>query len=471
MADVKTWPLDADSAIPKIGMLPAGANTITEGGRIAWSNGSGYAIPSSAATAASKAWGIYLTHVDNSTGTTVIGNSGLNNGVPTGVPYVAGFSLLLGDGSVTAANVGAYVYLVSDSGTGKPTVGISDAGGTRPLVGYVAPYVRSSSDVDPSAIPVAIGLARPDTADPELGSGGSAQFKARGVVTANIASLAAFTVASNDGLTYTANQVVLLVGQTTKTQNGPYVVGTVTTGTAPLTRPDWYATGAALQVWAEFRVSEGTQGANSRWITRTVAPVTIDTTAVDIDMIDGNWVQMVDVTSAATQANPASVFVAAVQLKARLSGIFRVDVDISYNSGTTADVITAALLSDTSAAGVIAGANKAAHGVVGLGTFGTAGADAETMDGAGNLTYNGAAWSTAPITQRTETAASLTGLLTAQASGQLKFSFHGIVHNANGTTKTPFTIGSTVAFGVKFSATNTLTFANISMTAFELPSQ
>ncbi|MFI0434026.1 MAG: hypothetical protein ACH36H_12910, partial [Candidatus Nanopelagicales bacterium] len=49
----------------------------------------------------------------------------------------------------------------------------------------------------------------------------------RGVVYSNVASLAAFTVASNDGLTYTEGQRVLLANQTTAAQNGIYVVGAV----------------------------------------------------------------------------------------------------------------------------------------------------------------------------------------------------------------------------------------------------
>ncbi len=599
MADIKTWWLDADSAIPKVGMLPAKANTITEGGRLAWSDASGYAIPSSAATAASKCWGIYLTRVDNSTGTTVPGNSGLNNGVPTGVPFTQGYALLTGDGSVTAANVGQYVFLVSDTGTGKPQVSTSDAGGTRPLVGFVSPYVRTSSDVDPSAIPVAIGFARPDALDPEIGVGGFAYFKARGavftlvapptaagaftvataegvtytagqivlltaqtsasqngpwvvgtvttgtaalsrpdwfasgataqassiftvsegivaaasvwmltnvtpitidttaltfapltsansgepgapvhmargVVTANIASLAAFTVASNDGLTYVQGQRVLLVGQTTKTQNGLYIVGVVGGGTAPLYRPiDWLT--ASTQLGApEFIVNEGTQGANSQWIVRTAGSVTVDTTAIDIDMVGGNWVQGVS-TAVGTMAAPSGYFFASALLKSRLSGIFEVHLDVAWSCGTTADTVTMALVTDTSAAGVLASANKIAHGIAGLGTFGTNGADWESIDtNAGAvLTYNGAAFNTSAVTQASEINGTLTGLLTAQGSGQQKFGFHGVVYNAapTGTTKTAFTVGNTVAFGVKVTATNTITVPSIRLTVKELPSQ
>jgi hypothetical protein len=88
---------------------------------------------------------------------------------------------------------------------------------------------------------------------------------ARGVVTANIADLSAFTVASNDGLTYAAGQRVLLVGQTTAAQNGLYVVGTVGGGTAALTRATDFAAASAIANGCVVEVSEGTLWAGSSW--------------------------------------------------------------------------------------------------------------------------------------------------------------------------------------------------------------
>lgn len=58
----------------------------------------------------------------------------------------------------------------------------------------------------------------------------------QGVVTSNVASLAAFTVAGHDGQTFVEGDRVLLANQTTGSQNGIYVVGTVAAGVAPLTR-------------------------------------------------------------------------------------------------------------------------------------------------------------------------------------------------------------------------------------------
>jgi hypothetical protein len=87
----------------------------------------------------------------------------------------------------------------------------------------------------------------------------------RGVVAADVADLATFTVAGNDGLTYVAGERVLLVLQTTAAQNWIYVVGTVGGGTAALTRAtDWPASGAIVNGHV-VEVSEGTLYAGTSW--------------------------------------------------------------------------------------------------------------------------------------------------------------------------------------------------------------
>jgi len=105
---------------------------------------------------------------------------------------------------------------------------------------------------------------------------------ARGVVTANVANLAAFTVAGNDGLTYAAGQKVLLVGQTTASQNGLYFVNTVAGTTAPLTRASDWLTGASLPPGTVVEISEGTTWANSQWKTTSTGVATVDTTSVTL---------------------------------------------------------------------------------------------------------------------------------------------------------------------------------------------
>lgn len=106
---------------------------------------------------------------------------------------------------------------------------------------------------------------------------------ARGVVVANVADLAAFTVADsggvNDGLTYSAGQIVWLVNQTTGSQDGPYTVGTVASTTAPLTRPAWWAAASVQPAGVMFTVNEGTYYKRSLWMATVAGAITVGTTA------------------------------------------------------------------------------------------------------------------------------------------------------------------------------------------------
>lgn len=90
----------------------------------------------------------------------------------------------------------------------------------------------------------------------------------RGLVPSNVTSLASFTVTGNaydDGLTYVAGDRVLLAGQTTAADCGVYVVGTVTSTTAPLTRAADMPAGLALPNGSIVEVTEGTVFKNSTW--------------------------------------------------------------------------------------------------------------------------------------------------------------------------------------------------------------
>jgi hypothetical protein len=100
----------------------------------------------------------------------------------------------------------------------------------------------------------------------------------RGVVTSNVSDLTAFVVASNDGLTYSANQVVFLAAQTTGTQSGPWVVGAVASTTAPLTRPTWWAAASTQPKSVTFNVNEGTAWKHSQWVATVAGDITVDTT-------------------------------------------------------------------------------------------------------------------------------------------------------------------------------------------------
>lgn len=103
--------------------------------------------------------------------------------------------------------------------------------------------------------------------------------RVRGIVTSNIADLAVFTVAGNDGLTYAAGERVLLAGQSTGAQNGIYVVGTVGGGTAALTRAADWAAAAVVRPGALMHVNEGTAYADTYWMITNTGSITVATTA------------------------------------------------------------------------------------------------------------------------------------------------------------------------------------------------
>lgn len=127
------------------------------------------------------------------------------------------------------------------------TVRADDGGGIYPIAGVL----YSMQDGRPQ-----VRVGGPNV-EASAGSSASA-FRARGVYYGN-SSLTAFDVdnANADGLTYEEGQVVLLVAQTTAAECGPYVVGAVAAGVAPLTRPAWWPDGGAIQNGRVIEVGAG----------------------------------------------------------------------------------------------------------------------------------------------------------------------------------------------------------------------
>lgn len=127
--------------------------------------------------------------------------------------------------------------------------------------------------------------------------------KARGVVVGNIANLAAFTVAATD-LTFAQGDRALLVAQSTAAQNGIYVVGAVTSGSAALTRAPDMPTGDTVYKGQRVYVSEGTTFTNTEWVaTATSAVIGTSDPVFYPARLKG--------TSAAMAGNPASINVSA----------------------------------------------------------------------------------------------------------------------------------------------------------------
>ena len=109
------------------------------------------------------------------------------------------------------------------------------------------------------------------------------RYYCRGVCTTNMSKSAFVGVTggtAQDGITYVAGDVVLFAGQSAAADNGPWVVGTVGAGTAPLTRPTWWATGGYVPMGTVFELGgEGTTyGGMSYKCFVTTATVVIGTT-------------------------------------------------------------------------------------------------------------------------------------------------------------------------------------------------
>jgi hypothetical protein len=234
--DRKTDKLGADDNVLPANLCytVAASVTCTAGGLVEV-NSAGYAQPGGTA-ATSTMMGVCLRTIAN--GTTA---GAVNVEVQPGPFY---FDNASGGGDAIAiTDIGKACYAVDDH-----TVSKSSSTSTRPYAGVIL-GVRADGQ-----IAVQVGLATPSTT-----SGTTLpRYTARGMAVTNH-SLSAFTVGTNtDSITYVAGDIVVLCGQSIAAQNGPYVVGAVST-TAPLTRPSWFAAAAAITQGMTIELSgEGT---------------------------------------------------------------------------------------------------------------------------------------------------------------------------------------------------------------------
>ncbi len=224
--------------------VPIYAAAVCLGGTFAGIGSTGYGIAGASFDANTRIPGVWS---KNYTGGTSSGD--VSGDIERGT-FEFDNSVGAGD-AVTAAYNESVLYAVNNN-----TVSISSNGGTRPACGICEGINAVNSKV---MVRVGVGslYSQLDYTAP--------RYIARGAVTTNH-SLSAFTVATNtDGITYVAGDIVLLTGQTSALQNGPYVVGTVAT-TAPLTRPSWFAAAAAIQQGLVIECGgEGTVYGGSEW--------------------------------------------------------------------------------------------------------------------------------------------------------------------------------------------------------------
>lgn len=157
-----------------------------------------------------------------------------------------------GANAITTAHVGMPCFAFNDN-----TLYLTDLSGTLSYVGMIQD-VNTAGKVKVNIEPLA-GLqgiySAANTAPPIV----------HGVVVANVADLAAFTVANN-GITHIEGNRILLTAQTTAAQCGIYVVGAVDAGAAPLTRSADMSTGAVVRAGTVIEVGPGnTEYSGSTW--------------------------------------------------------------------------------------------------------------------------------------------------------------------------------------------------------------
>lgn len=157
------------------------------------------------------------------------------------------------------------------------TITVPTAASLGGLATEVATNLAAKGDYDARVANAVIALATESTTDINALQAGtsivgvlpaSLPGRARGVCLTNM-SVSAFVGVTGgtaqNGVTYVAGETVLFAAQTTTHQNGPWVVGTVAAGTAPLTRPSWWAAASAIPNGFVIEVSEGTEYALSSW--------------------------------------------------------------------------------------------------------------------------------------------------------------------------------------------------------------
>lgn len=277
----KTPQADENSPIPRIEQWPMTDNVKIFAGALVVTDALGNAKPGVTGLGL-VARGVAQFTADN----TVVGHAAgfVKVIVLTGV---FGFANSSGGDAITNAARGKTVWIVDDN-----VVALTDGDGTRSPAGTLW-------DVDPltSQVYVAVGYASlADLASTLRASGGASgggtvgTYRARMVGTANH-SLAAFvgvtggSSTNTDGVLAVEGDIVILPCQTVATQNGPWEVGKVTAGTAPLNRPAWYAP-ASTQQTAGLRVmvgGEGTVFKNTEWKPMIAAASFV------VDTTDGQW--------------------------------------------------------------------------------------------------------------------------------------------------------------------------------------
>jgi len=246
------------AAIPTIYELPAAVDINYNGG-MAVLNAAGFVVPAGSATGTTAVLGRVERTIDNSGG-----SAGDEN-----VPILPGqFKYDNSGSSIASTDRGKLCYAVDDE-----SVHLSNAGG-RAIAGMIT---RVDSD---GVVFQTLFHAATLAAAAAAGLSAGPTFYARGASTADIANLAAFTVAGVDGLTYVEGEIILLKNQAAPAENGCYICGVVGAGTCALSRIPEMDDASELVPNIVVRVSEGTIALDTEWTVTTNATIVVGTTAL-----------------------------------------------------------------------------------------------------------------------------------------------------------------------------------------------
>jgi hypothetical protein len=241
---------------PTIHELPVAAAALLYSGSMCCCDTAGRLVVASATAGLSPCYGICKEQADNSAGAA----GAINGKVRPGV-FTVGNS---GTDPCTIADRGSYCYCEDDETVARTNPGL------LPIAGVVM-------DVDATGVHVLFGPQHATAVAGGAAAGSHPLKTVRGASTANVANLAAFTVA-NDGITFVEDERVLLKDQAAQDENGIYVVGVVAAGSAPLTRALDADGSDEVIPGMTVVVAEGTAGADTAWQLTTNALITVDTT-------------------------------------------------------------------------------------------------------------------------------------------------------------------------------------------------
>ncbi len=144
-------------------------------------------------------------------------------------------------------------------------------------VAMTAPLNMGSNNIQSLAPPVnATDAATKSYVDATIN--GFTIHGAEVVSVANVTTLSGLPTI--DGVTLAAGNVALLVGQTTGSQMGPWVVSA-----GAWTRPSWWASASSIPEGNYFLIdANGTTYKNTKWWVTNTGPIVVDTTALTFTM-------------------------------------------------------------------------------------------------------------------------------------------------------------------------------------------